>query len=660
MTDQEVEQRFADRQVYSVVERPLGQPETQPEANVDTVREMTRALVRDIAALEAVLGSDLVETGVHRIGAEQELFLVDSLLDPARVSTEILEVIGDPRIVPELARFNLEINLTPRVFGSQALSELEAELKECLDLVRKTAARFGARPILFGILPTLGLGDIELDAMTPIPRYRALNDSVRKIHGGKFRCYIKGVDEFEIESEDVMLEAVNTSFQVHYQVAPANFADAYNAAQLMTAPVLAAAVNSPVLFGHRLWAETRIATFQHSIDARTTGQQTRGHRARVNFGDRWVRESVLEVFREDASRFRVLLGANVDGDPFAEIARGVAPQLKALRLFNGTVYRWNRPCYGVMDGRAHLRIEVRSLPAGPTIVDEVANAAFLGGLLAAAPGEYGRIADTMPFDDALANFLAAARFGLDAQLRWPGHGTVPVQRLILEHLAPLARAGLESRGIDAADIDKYMGIIEERVRTGRTGAAWVHASIFRLGQAGISPKRHGRALTASAIANQATELPVHQWPLASGEHAGGIHACYRRVGQFMTTDLRTVREDDVVDLAAALMDWVHVRHIPVENEHGGIVGILSHRAIVRLFATTCGSPSGRVTVASIMTPNPITVTPDTLTLDVMHLMREKKIGCLPVVSGEKLVGIVTEHDLIQLAHTILEDHLKGD
>ena len=295
---------------------------------------------------------------------------------------------------------------------------MERELNELLSLVRKSAETFGADVLLSGILPTLQKSDLTLENLAPIPRYSQLNEGVMRLRGGPFSIHIKGLDELQITHDNVMMESCNTSFQVHFQTSPAEFAVAYNMAQAITAPVLAAAVNSPLLFGHRLWQETRVALFQHSIDSRSRNQLARSQPTRVSFGDRWLKNSVVELFHDQISRFRPIMITQPDEDPFQVLARGEVPLLSALRMHNGTVWRWNRACYGVADGIAHLRIENRALPSGPTVQDEMANAAFFVGLMVALPHEYGEIAKRLSFDDAKENFFAAARHGLNAQLRW--------------------------------------------------------------------------------------------------------------------------------------------------------------------------------------------------------------------------------------------------
>src|SRR6476620_7662577 len=460
-----------------------------------------KALLEDLRALEYMIEAGLLETGVTRIGAEQEMFLVDRNLRPAPISLEVLDYAKDSRLTTEIARFNLEANLTPLILTGRCFSLIEEELKELLGLVSRSAATFDADVLLSGILPTLQKSDLTLDNLTPLPRYHALNRGVIRLRGGPLSIHIKGLDELQVTHDNVMMESCNTSFQVHFQTGPAEFAGAYNMAQEITAPVLAAAVNSPLLFGHRLWQETRVALFQHSVDSRSRQQLSRSQPTRVSFGDRWLKHSVLELFHDQISRFRPIMITQPDEDPFQVLARGATPQLSALRMHNGTVWRWNRACYGVADGIAHLRIENRALPSGPTVKDEMANAAFFVGLMVAVPQEFGEISKRLNFDDAKENFFAAARHGLNAQLRWLNGKSLSASFLILNELLPLARAGLKQSKVEPSDIDKYLGVLEGRVRSGQTGAQWMLNSLTALN--GIEPiDMRTRTLTSAILARQ--------------------------------------------------------------------------------------------------------------------------------------------------------------
>ena len=304
------------------------------------------------------------------------------------------------------------------MFGGDCLRRMETELGENLRLARDAAKAHGAGILLTGILPTLRKEHLGLDGMTPNPRYRRLNDAIMEARGGELSFLIKGIDELDETHDNVMLESCNTSFQVHFQVAPNEFARLYNLSQAITAPVLAAAVNSPLLLGKRLWHETRVALFRQSIDNRSARPAGTRHPAARHVRRHWVDEGILEIFQEDIARFRVVLPAQVEEDALAMLEAGEVPTLKALRLHNGTVYRWNRPCYGVGNGVPHLRIENRVLPAGPTVHDAMANAAFFFGLMSSLADEHSDIRSVMEFDHAKDNFVAAAQEGLRAQFTW--------------------------------------------------------------------------------------------------------------------------------------------------------------------------------------------------------------------------------------------------
>ncbi|HJZ12684.1 MAG TPA: hypothetical protein VJ521_11065, partial [Acidobacteriota bacterium] len=373
-----------------------------------------RALLADVWALEKMLETGRIESGVCRIGAEQEMFLVHHDMRPAPIAAKILPDL-DPRFTTELGKFNLEANISTRLFEGDCFRSLEKEINEIFGRARDAADKQEAEVVLTGILPTISLSDLTLDNMTEIPRYSELNRTLSRLRKSKFYVHIKGLDEVHITHDNMMLEACNTSFQVHLQVEPNEFVDMYNLAQAICAPVLAVAVNSPLLFGQRLWAETRLPLLQHSVDERSEVLQARYRAPRVSFGERWLQKSIVEIFRQDIARFRVILTHAIDEHPAAVLERGEVPRLSALRLHNGTIWRWTRPCYGILDGKPHLRIENRIFPSGPTIPDEIANAAFFLGLMTAMKEEYVPVDRLMEFDQAQANFYAAARHGLNAQ-----------------------------------------------------------------------------------------------------------------------------------------------------------------------------------------------------------------------------------------------------
>ncbi len=612
----------------------------------------TRALLQDVRALERILAEGLIETEIRRVGAEQEVILVDARRRPAPVAMEVLAEIGDDRFTTELARFNVEVNLPPRPVEPGLLCSLERDLSELLERVQEAATVHDAEVALTGILPCLHQRDLSLENMTPRDRYRRLNDATMAMASGRILLHIIGTDELRVEHDSVMLEACNTSYQVHLQVGAEEFADTYNAAQLVSAPVLAAAANSPFLFGKRLWAETRIAVFGQSIDTRAASPSLRELTPRVRFGDGWVRESVVELFEEDIARFRAMVTADVDEDPLALLDAGEIPRLRALQVHNGTIYRWNRPCYGITDGRPHLRIECRMLPSGPTVLDEVANSAFWLGLITAAPARYGDIPARLDFADAKSNFLGAARRGLNTSFAWLDGETVPAQRLIHDRLLPLAADGLRALGVDADDADRYLGIIEERVARDATGTRWLERSAQAMADAASRPERCA-ALTSAMISRQRSGRPVHEWELARIEE--GLGATGPTVDQYMTTSLLTVHEDELVDLAAFIMDRERTRQILVEDDDFRLVGLISYRSLLRLLASGTLLELGHsVPVREVMTRDPLTVPPDTPVIDAIRIMRDHRISCLPVLQDDKLVGILTERDFMPVAAELLQ------
>ncbi|MDH5804214.1 MAG: glutamate-cysteine ligase family protein [Gemmatimonadota bacterium] len=633
----------------------MGRHDIEPTLDSASLREFTKAVLDDLRALKVMLDQDCFEKGVRRIGAEQEMFLVDKACRPAPNAPQILSRLnGHADFTTELATFNLELNLAPKTLTGKVFSTIEAELNEKLELVRNTAREDETDILLTGILPTLHESDLTLDHMTPEPRYRAINEATNRLRKGPSRFRVEGADEIHLEHGSVMMEACNTSYQVHFQVSPQEFVPVYNISQLIAAPVLAAAANSPLLFGRRLWEETRIALFQHAIDTRAATPIARESSPRVRFGEEWLSGSVLEAFQDEVARFPVLVAIAGVEDPFEALEDGRVPDLKALQMYNSTVYSWNRPCYGIHDGLPHLRIECRMLPAGPTVIDEVANSAFWVGLMSEGMHAYGNPVERMDFADAKANFLAAARYGLRAGLTWFDRKTYAAPDLIRQELLPMARAGLEREGVDSDDIDRFLGIIETRTATGQTGSRWLLDSF-----AGMKPRgtvsECMAALATATLERQNSGAPVHEWPAARLQEGGRWKMAYTRVDHYMTTELFTVRQDELVDLVALLMDKKQLRHVLVEDEGNRLVGIVSYRSLIRLLAQIGLEKFTNVPVSDIMEKHPTTISPETSSLDALEVMRKERVSALPVLKDGKLVGLVSERSFMEVAHALLTE-----
>ncbi len=633
----------------------MGEQNISRGGDNEAKRLFTRAVLNDLRALELMIEKGLIESGARRIGAEQEMFITNNDYSPNLTALNILDDIKDDRFTNEIALFNIEANLTPRRFQAKCLSEMEEEIKEVVSIAKRHAKDHDSRIILAGILPTLRQLDLTMDSITPVDRYYELNDRLKEIRGSDFRMDIRGVDELSVTHDNFLLEAMNTSFQVHFQVSGNEFVDMYNLSQAVTGPLMAVAVNSGLIHHYRLWHESRIAVFQNSIDTRSTTHQKRGTQPRVHFGNEWI-ESIVDVFRDDISRFSVVLTSEFEEDPVGMVNAGIMPKLKALMLHNGTVYRWNRPCYGVKDNIPHLRIENRVLPSGPSMIDEVANSAFYFGLMSGMSQKIPDITKALRFSNARNNFLQACRTGLECHFNWIDGESISATRLIKEELLPIAESGLKSAGIDAGDIERYLGTIEKRVDSKQTGARWAIKSITEMDEE-IHPDEKVRSVVAEMHHQQKTDNPIHEWPLASAERRTDWRAGFMLVGQFMTTKLLTVRPDDSMDLAASIMDWKRVRHVPVENDEGELVGLVSHRSIIKKIVD--GDDHEATAISEIMNDQLIFAHPKTTTVEAIQIMREQRVSCLPVVENGKLVGVITEYDLIKVASHVLEADLKA-
>ncbi len=631
----------------------MGEQNISRGGDNEAKRLFTRAVLNDLRALELMIEKGLIETGARRIGAEQEMFITNDDYSPNLTALDILADVKDERFTNEIALFNIEANLTPRRFEGKCLREMEEEIKEVLSIARKHAGAHESKIILAGILPTLRQLDLTMDSITPVDRYYELNDRLREIRGSDFRMDIRGVDELSVTHDNFLLEAMNTSFQVHFQVSGNEFVDMYNLSQAVTGPLMAVAVNSGLIHHYRLWHESRIAVFQNSIDTRSTTHQKRGTQPRVHFGNEWI-NSIVDVFRDDISRFSVVLTSDYEEDPVAMVNAGTIPKLKALMLHNGTVYRWNRPCYGVKDNIPHLRIENRVLPSGPSVIDEVANSAFYFGLMSGMSHAIDDITEVLRFSDARNNFLQACRTGLECHFNWINSQSVSAAKLINEELLPIAENGLQQAGLDAEDIERYLTTIEKRVDTKQTGARWAIQSITQMGK-DVHPDEKVRSVVAEMDQQQRDDKPIHEWPLATAAKRTDWRASFMVVGQFMTTKLLTVRPDDSMDLAASIMDWKRVRHVPVENDEGELVGLVSHRSIIKKIVD--GEKNIATAISEIMNEQLVFAHPKTTTVEAIRLMREKRVSCLPVVEDGKLVGVITEYDLIKVASHVLEADL---
>jgi gamma-glutamyl:cysteine ligase YbdK (ATP-grasp superfamily) len=505
----------------------VGRSIDQEEFDEDDYSRFRDRLEECLRTLGQVLERPGFGEGPRTIGAELELVLVDGSGNPLPQNQAVHAAVADRRVTFELHRFNLELNATPVLLADQPFTALGAELRLLLDRVGASARIHGGQPALIGILPTLSRDHLTPGMMTDAPRYRALSRGLQRMREGPFRIQIMGADPLDAVSDDVGLEGANTSFQVHLRVNPAEFSRVYNAVQLASGPALAASGNSPTFLGHRLWEETRIALYKQSVDDRP-GDKPRRRPARTALGTGWLRGGAADLFAESVRLHQPVLPVVGEHNP-ADADRplpssttcengGAAPgppPLHELRLHQSTVWRWNRAIYDPAAG-GHLRIEMRALPAGPTVIDMLANSAFLIGASLWLAEQDQRWTFALPFERADYGFYRAAQYGLTAQLSWPTPGRDQIRTLqaaeLIGELIPAARQGLLIAGVPAAEADSLLDVISQRTATGQTGSAWQRATLAVLER---ERNRHEALvmMLERYLKNAATGAPVHTWPV---------------------------------------------------------------------------------------------------------------------------------------------------
>ncbi|QQQ76927.1 glutamate--cysteine ligase [Saccharothrix sp. 6-C] len=482
-------------------------------------RRYRQRMQRCMDALGTMLAEESFSFPRQQMGLEIELNLVDGVGKPAMANSEVLEKIDDPSFTLELGQHNLEVNVPPRELAGDETLELERELVSTLAAADVKAHDAGTSIVMIGVLPTLRHEHFDRRWLSQQARYTTLNDQILAARGEEVVLSMEGSplpgragERLSSYAESIMPEAACTSVQLHLQVAPDDFAAHWNAAQALAGVQVAIAANSPFLLGRALWHETRVPLFLQATDTRSQELKNQGVRPRVWFGERWI-TSIFDLFEENVRYFPALLPETGDEDPLDVLGAGGTPSLTELRLHNGTVWRWNRPVYDVVDDVPHLRVENRVLPAGPTVLDTMANAAFFYGAQRALTTLERPLWTQMSFHAAEENLYAGSRHGMGSQLYWPGIGWVPPDELVLRRLLPLAHEGLQACGVSDEARERYLGVIEARCLARRTGSLWQRETVALLEERGAD-----RDTALSAMLGRYVELshvgePVHTWPV---------------------------------------------------------------------------------------------------------------------------------------------------
>jgi len=599
-------------------------------------------LLDDVRALEQMLENGQIEKGITRIGAEQEFCLVTKDWRPATNNEEILSKIDDEHFTTELARYNLEINLDPIELKKDCFSKVESQLNDMLSKGAKVSEENNSKMILTGILPTITKTHLSLDYITPNPRYYALNEMLKGLRRSNFQLHLKGVDELSIAHDSVLFEACNTSFQLHLQIDPDDFISSFNWSQAIAGPILSICCNSPLLLGRELWDETRIALFRQSIDTRNISEALKDQSPRVAFGDNWAKGTAVDIYKENISKFKIILSRELDENSLEVLAEGKTPKLRALNLHSGTIYPWNRACYGVGNGKAHLRIENRYIPSGPSVLDEMANFAFWVGVMRGRPRKFDDMASVMDFREAKSNFIKAARSGRSAVMCWEGKH-YSAKKLIKKVFLPMAYDGLRSEGIAEKDVKRLLKVIEKRLK-GNTGSTWMISNYRRLNNT-MKKDKALRLITKSMYLNQQKGIAVHEWPDANENDV--LNEASHWVGHIMSTMLFTVKDTDLANLATSIMEWNNIHHVPVENDENELCGILTWSHASKYHEE---KDNPWHLVKDIMEKKVISVEATTPIKEAIRIMKTNEIGCLPVLQNKELIGIITIHDVRPYDH----------
>jgi CBS domain-containing protein len=594
-------------------------------------------LLNDIKALDLMIEKGMIEEGPLRIGAEQEFCLVNSQFLPESKSLEILEDINDDHFTTEIGNYNLELNLDTLELGKDCFSKLHQQLESLLEKAKKTASKKGVKFVLTGILPSLSINNVDEQSMTNIERYSVLNKAIKNTRKQNFDIHIKGVDEINLHHGSVMLEGCNTSFQMHLQLNPHTFVDDYNWAQAIAGPVLSACTNSPLLFGKELWSETRIALFTQSVDTRAKSFLLNEKQSRVSFGSKWQTGSITDIFKDNISRFRSFLTTDFIRNSVDMLNNNETPKLKALRLHNGTVYPWNRVCYGEINGKPNLRIENRYIPSGPTTIDEIANMMFWVGLMLGKSKKYINIHEQWDFKDVKTNFFNAARYGMATQFYWNGQ-YISSYNLILNELLPMAYKGLYSVGILPKDAEYYLKVIKNRVE-GTNSSEWLVRNYRGLLEQ-HKPYEAVQILTAKMYEKQEKGYPVSTWGMLNHADESPFKE-NRVVKHIMSSDIFSVDKKDSIELVLHIMKWKNIHHMPVIGRDRELVGLISWTDVKSYLDTPKQQNDG---VSKLMKTDIITVDEYTTLEAAKKMMEENRIGSLPVVKNNKLIGLITLND----------------
>jgi predicted transcriptional regulator len=607
--------------------------------NSDQKNLFYKEIFDDLEVFDRMLAEGVLDSDDNTIGVEQELCLIDKFGLPRKKALEFLNGIKELQYTNELALFNAEINLDPKPLQGLGLKEIADQLYSLIEVGRKAGKPIGTELFLTGILPTLTMADLTFESMTPIERYKVLSQELLNLRGEKFEIFLEGVDDVKLKLESILFEACNTSIQLHMQINPARFVHMYNWSQLISGPVLSVCTNSPLLFGKELWSENRIALFKQSLDTRIHYNHFREKVPRVYFGEDWLQKSPSELWKSAVARFPLVFRCESPENSKLQYAAGETPELKSVRLHNGTTYTWNRMCYGVDNNLAHLRIECRYLPSGPTLADEVANMVFWVGLMKAGETQEDNFWKKINFSAVKSNFYKAARTGLLTEFDIFGEN-IAASELISNTLIPLAEKGLQDSGVDPSIISRYLNIISERIEKNQTGSIWQVENFRRLSKK-FKPALVSKILVTESLIYQKEDVPVSEW---SDIPDYRLHMFFENnfrkltAKDIMSHKIQAIAIETSVLFALRIMEWQNIHHLIVEDKKEVFKGVV-YKPDIESVANSNES------IAKYVSKNFHRVYPNTPVSKIQQIVSKEEGMAVVVIDKNKTVGIITKNDL---------------
>ncbi len=477
----------------------MGQEISRDIYSSDEELEFKEKLKSETSLLNSEIKANEINSESLMCGYEIEGWLVNKDSRPEPASDTLIQRVKDENIVPEISKFNFEINGAPQNFHHQTLSNIQSDIELKWDRCQRVANMSGWDITTIGSLPSVTEQDLTIINMAPHKRYFTLNKKVLEMRGGKpISLRIQGEELYQNKFPDVMTESAATSMQIHIGTTLEDAKSKYNASIIASSILAGTCANSPFLFKKQLWDESRVPIFEQSVDLDSFRNSFGENIKRVSLGNGYIDKCVSELFIENELKYDVLIPELFETDPH---------DYKHLSFHNGTIWRWVRPIISRCEnGRTHLRLEQRVPSAGPSNIDMVANMAFTIGLTEYL-AKVDDIEHLIPFYTSKFNFYNACRSGLDTNIIWFNGQHIPLKELVINHLIEPVTKELIAKGMDKGEVNYYIvEVFAKRIKMNINGSNWQKSFVNKYG-------KNFNALIGNYIHNQKSGMPIWRWKI---------------------------------------------------------------------------------------------------------------------------------------------------